>query len=480
MSVATALALWQEGRSREALAEAWAAYDAAPDGRAEKVLAARILKEYPEALTADRVPALLALLGDRDINPGALSAAGWRHLRRDSDLLDAAPEAMARRLEASPLALALLNEDIVAGLEIELPLTAMRRWMLLAERWRDFPRLADALRAQAAMNSGAWLFGDDERARLSAAGAFADAFLPPRPSLSRHAELADPVTRAVAEQYEVWPYPMWKRVMANTPTSMATRVREMDPDGPDTIPTPADILIAGCGTGRQVALQARRLPGDRLTAIDVSRTSLRYAAERCAEAGLDGIAFRELNLLEVGTLGRRFDAILCTGVLHHLAEPEKGWAALAAALKPGGVMHVMLYSRIARLSIRALRRSLGALAGETVDDDVLRAIRRRVMALPPAAVPRSRDFHTLPGVYDLLVHQHEDPFDVPRIQKALGDLGLQLIHFGMSKQRFTARYRAENPHDPLQRDFAAWARAERDNPRLFASMYDFWCRKPLA
>ncbi len=58
-----------------------------------------------------------------------------------------------------------------------------------------------------------------------------------------------------------------------------------------------------------------------------------------------------MDLHDVAALGRPFDGqILCSGVLHHLPDPERGWAALNAALKPGGVMRIMrVYSKIARL-----------------------------------------------------------------------------------------------------------------------------------
>ena len=482
MSLDEARTLRREGRVAEALALAWKAYDEAPQGRAETSLVAHLLRDDPELLTAARAPSLRGLLVDPAVDPTAVSAAGWRHLLRDTELF--APgrdaETIAMELEANPLALTLLREDYVALETVERVLTRVRRHLLLAGRAADLPQLAGALIAQASLNGGAWLFEADERALLSTAGDFAFAYLPSRPSALKATAFGDAVTRAVAAQYEGWPYPQWRRVTAAPPRTMADAVRARDPDGPDTIAVPAEILIAGCGTGRQTAMTAFRYPGDRITSIDISQASLAYAKERCDAAGLTGIDFRLLDLHEVETLNRRFDAVLTTGVLHHLPDPEKGWEALTRVLKPGGVMHVMVYSRLARMRIQAWRKALGELANGAVDDDKLREARRRLMALPHKARPKSADFHTLAGVHDLILHRHEDPFDIPRIRRALDRLGLTLIRFDFQDVNSERTYRQINPSDNLRRDFDGWMAMERGNPVLFVSMYDFWCRKPAA
>jgi 2-polyprenyl-3-methyl-5-hydroxy-6-metoxy-1,4-benzoquinol methylase len=479
MSLDAARAYWKDGAIPDALRAALAAHDASP-GLAEKVLLARIYRDAPDLLTADRVSLLTDLLTQTEIDPAAVSGAGWRHLLRTTGMATAAPEETARHLEESTLALTLLREDIVAHIDAELALTAARRWLLLDAHGADFRGLRGALIAQAALNGGAWPFDAMERARLGDAADFAAAYLPPTPHRSVARADADPVTRAVAEQYEAWPYPPWTRFLHNTPRSLATRLRAYDPQGQGTIPEPAEILIAGCGTGRQVAQWAQRSPRDRFTAIDLSQASLRRAEERCAALGVGNATFQTLDLHDAGRLGRRFDVVMCTGVLHHLPDPEAGWAALTGVLKPGGIMHIMVYSRVARMTIDAIRKMVGPILQGPMSDDVLREVRRRVLATPAARrMMRGRDFHSLAGTHDLLAHRHEDPFDLPRIRRGLDALGLSLIRFELPRQAHCARYLRAHPDDPLQRDFAAWAQLERDDPTLFVGMYDFWCRKPV-
>jgi hypothetical protein len=80
------------------------------------------------------------------------------------------------------------------------------------------------------------------------------------------------------------------------------------------------------------------------------------------------------------------------------------------------------------------------------------------------------------GVHDLLLNRHEDLFDVPRIGRALDRLGLEPLAFKLPTPADEARYRRENPGDPLFRDVETWASLETTNPFLFSGMYEFWCR----
>ena len=474
----TAKQLWQEA-DPGALDAAWREFDAAPQDLAVRKVLSRILKDHSGDVPAARAGALEALARDPAIDPANIGIAGWALLSQHGSMLSraAAPQDRAADLERSTLALTLLHED-VAGRSVEWALQPVRRWLLLSGRWDDFPKLRDGFVAQAALNGGAWPFEADERAALPGAGGFARAFLPERPAEAAVPGFADGVTRAVAEQYESWPYPVWRRVTASRVSTLADDVAAMDPQGPDGIARPADILVAGCGTGRQVAAIASRWPGDRITAIDISEASVALAKARCAEAGIAGVTWQVMDLHRVAELGRHFDAVLTTGVLHHLPDPEAGWRALAAVVKPGGAMHVMVYSLVARMRVMAWRKSLGALIEGPMSDDRLREIRRHIQSLPPVGQPSSRDFQSLAGTHDLLAHRHEDPFDIPRIRRALDALGLLLIHFELPAPKYRVRYRAEFPNDPLNRDFAGWTWMEREYPSVFAGMYDLWCRKP--
>jgi SAM-dependent methyltransferase len=470
------------GLLAEALEAARLALREAPGDDDARRFAARLLDRNPSAAAPAWRDDIARLLVDPAIDPMMVAAAGWHLLLERGGSVRACagdPAELARVLEKDDFALALLEQAYVTRLDAEQILTGLRRWLLLSGTWPDFPRLIGALAAQARHNGGAWLFGPDERQAIEAepSSAVAEAY---RPCAGTGAAVrfADPVTGAVADQYRRWPYPPWTRITVPRPHSIPAEVEGVDFGRPSGLPVDAEMLVAGCGTGREAALAAWRYPQAKIIAIDISETSIAYAAARCREGPPARIDFRVLDLNRVGELGTRFHFIACSGVLHHLPDPEAGWAALARVLEPGGAMRVMVYSEPARAQVRAAQALLADLRGRPADGDLLREARRRLIAAPPGMVQEGTDFYTLQGVHDLLLHPLEESFDVPRIGRALDALGLELLAFDLPSPALRARYRWDHPNDPGMRDLDNWAALEWEHPSLFRSMHKFWCRKP--
>lgn len=487
----TARAHWAAERPDAALAAAWAAFEARPQDRNGRMLLARLLHLYPHRVGHEKKDALLRLMRHPEIDPDEISPAGWHLIRSaDSRWTDARDKAdlaaLAAFVERDDLAQALLEESPVADRAVERTLTRGRRWLLLDARWRDFPHAVAALSAQATLNGGAWPFDDTERASLvTASPAIVAAYLPEAsaPPVPIASHDAHPVTHAVRKMYEGWPFPPWRRITVPSGMSLRDEVRRLDPDGPDSIADNASVLVAGCGTGREAALIALANPQARVTAVDLSAANIDHARRRCAAIGATNIHFRRLDLHDCAELGESFDAIFCSGVLHCLPDPEAGWTVLAAILRPGGVMKIMVYSRITRFQVTAARSLIADLLAEPVDDDLLRRVRQRIMDRPEHAaaklIAQTEIFSTLSGTYVALVRPHEDPFDVARIAGALDRIGLRLIAFLLPTPDAVARYAAQYPRDPLHRDTAAWARFEKSELPRRAGEYVFMCRKPL-
>ena len=157
------------------------------------------------------------------------------------------------------------------------------------------------------------------------------------------------------------------------------------------------VLVAGGGTGDHTIFLAEQLReyDARVTYIDISKSSLKLAKERARVRNLNNIDWHHLSILDVSSLNAApFDLISCTGVLHHLPEPERGLQALRTVLAPQGAMSLMLYGRAGRLAVYA-GQELMKLVNDGVTDPRLRTQHARsvVETLPEtnwllrAAVP---------------------------------------------------------------------------------------------
>lgn len=444
--------------------------EAAPTDQAAKYRLASVLQSYPQALPG-REALLHRLVCDPLVSPEAIAPSAWLTLGAAGKVtIDQGGAALAAWVEGDDFARDLLDQAPVSILAAELALTAMRRWLLLSGAWERFPLTVAALRRQLELNGGAWPVAADEAAQL-ANGV---------PELIGSAfplavnEAVSGGAAAVAAQYRQWPFPAWSRITTQPSSTLGVLAKSVDPEGALWTRSPKRLLIAGCGTGHEAAIWASRFPAADITAIDISSVSLDYARTRCARLGYDNIRFELLDLHQVSKLDIRFDVIVCSGVLHHLARPEEGWAALAGTLADDGIMRIMVYSRIARLGLQGLRSKLADLVEKPIDDDVLRAARARLIAQTPQRLTNG-DYFTLAGIKDLLFNAHEDLFDIPRIERGITGLGFQLLSFSLPLACPPKEYRKRFPHDPLRRDFSAWRTLERENPLLFQHMYGFWC-----
>ncbi len=141
-----------------------------------------------------------------------------------------------------------------------------------------------------------------------------------------------------------------------------------------------EILIAGCGTS-QAARYALREPDARITAIDVSDTSLRHTRDLQRKYNLENLEPHQLAIESIKELGRSFDLVVCTGVLHHLPDPDRGLRALRDVLSPRGAMRLMVYARYGRAGIYMMQEYCRLLEIDASAAD-LRTLRAALEALP--------------------------------------------------------------------------------------------------
>ena len=305
-----------------------------------------------------------------------------------------------------------------------------------------------------------------------------------RSAIARLTPVEDPVSRRVRRQYEENPYPRW--VLAAPPGQTARLgdyLRERFPLAP-IAPLPMrgrgpDILVAGCGTGQHSLETARRVAGARVLAVDLSLTSLCYAWRKTREAGVTSVEYAQADILRLGGIGRRFDLIESCGVLHHLADPLAGWRALLPLLRPGGIMRLGFYSRLARSGIARMRRHI-ADRGLPATPGAIRRLRQEIMDAPPQedwGRIMLTDFFSASGCRDLLFHVEEHCLSLLEIKAFCLDEGLHLLGFDLEPSVLAA-YRSRFPEDPAALDWVGWNAFEQDNPETFLEMYQFWVQRP--
>jgi len=188
------------------------------------------------------------------------------------------------------------------------------------------------------------------------------------------------------------------------------------------------VLVAGCGTS-QAAKYALRWPRAQVTGIDVSETSVRRTEELRRRHRLENLEVRLLPVERAAELGRGFEQVVCTGVLHHLPDPDEGLRALRDVLEPGGAMHLMLYAPYGRAGVYLLqdycrRLGIGSSAPE------IRDLAASLRALPPdhPLAPLLRDapdFRQEAGLADALLHPQDRPYSVPQLLDFLGRGGFK-------------------------------------------------------
>jgi SAM-dependent methyltransferase len=242
----------------------------------------------------------------------------------------------------------------------------------------------------------------------------------------------DPRADVVSGQYHKWVYP---EPILNLPGWLASNWQWFDPSHahrllwPDREYEPdLDILIAGCGTN-QAAVFAYTNPCARVVAVDVSGPSLDHHRLLKERYGLENLELHLLPVEEVGSLGRDFDLVVSTGVLHHLLSPEMGMAALGGCLRRHGVAAIMLYARHGRIGVE-LMQAIFREIGLTQDEASLFTVKEAIALLPADHPVRSYlsfapDLRFDAGLVDTFLHGRDRSYTVEGCLDLVASAGLE-------------------------------------------------------
>lgn len=259
--------------------------------------------------------------------------------------------------------------------------------------------------------------------------------------------------KKVREQYENYPYPIRHPEEEHTRillplTECFDRLNHFAYSGRRDFRKEFRALIAGGGTGDAAIALAEQLrrTSNEVTYIDMSETSMKVAQERAKTRGLTNIRWIHDSLLNIPKLDLgKFDYINCSGVLHHLADPDLGLRTLSDALKDDGAMGIMLYAKYGRMAVYMMQ-------------DLLRMINRDEPNLQKQVDNAKAILNNLPitnwlfnssemlfqelrsgdvGIYDLLLHTQDRAYSIPELYEYMRKAGLDILHFFSDHQHMS-------------------------------------------
>ena len=239
-----------------------------------------------------------------------------------------------------------------------------------------------------------------------------------------------------------------------------------------------DILIGGCGTN-QAAVFAFNNPGANVVAVDISQPSLDHQQYLKDKHGLHNLQLHLLPIEELSTLGRQFDLVVSTGVLHHMADPLTGLKALARTLRSDGVMALMLYGKYGRIGVEMLE-SVFRDMGLRQDERSVQIVKDTIAALPPAHpvhsyIERARDLKEDAGLVDTFLHGRARNYTVDECIDFVNSAGLEFQGW-FHKTPYYPQNLADQPGGLLTDDVReraadcwpttpSWRAARPDQPR---------------
>lgn len=243
------------------------------------------------------------------------------------------------------------------------------------------------------------------------------------------------VDKLLGDFYGAYPWPWQPTTFSyvDDPSFEATMINQDIGDWEHCrLPENPAIWVAGCGTN-QALYTALKFPRGRVTGSDVSVPSLDLAQANAAKLGITNLTLRQESINQV-EYREQFDYIICTGVIHHNAEPQASLKQLSAALKPDGILELMVYNRFHRMlnssfqkAIRIFGEQQGTLGFES-DFHLARTVannfpvRNQMAELLEAnrSVPDAE-------FADRLIHPIEHSYTVESLEALAASCGLEIL-----------------------------------------------------
>lgn len=206
----------------------------------------------------------------------------------------------------------------------------------------------------------------------------------------------------------------------------------------ERLPEDLSIWVGGCGTN-QAILTALKFPAARVVGSDVSTESLNTCARIADQLGVTNLTLREESLNEVN-YEEAFDYVICTGVIHHNADPALPLRNLKRALKPRGVLELMVYNYYHRIQTTAFQKAIRLLGGQGNRPNIDTELPLTLELIGSFPKPcQMQDFlyqqRTLPeaAVADSLLQPVEYSYTPHSLNQLANDCGLHLLTYCLNQ-----------------------------------------------
>ena len=171
---------------------------------------------------------------------------------------------------------------------------------------------------------------------------------------------------------------------------------------------------------------------------------MKIAQERAKNRGLKNITWINDSIFNIPDLKLgKFDYIQCSGVLHHLENPDAGLKVLSDSLIDDGGMGIMVYAQYGRTGVYQIQ-DIMKMVNEGVDSRQQEVKNGwEVMNNLPATnwFNRGKDLladhinHGDVGMYDMFLHKQDRAYTVPEIYEFVEKANLNFIEFNSAHSR---------------------------------------------
>lgn len=278
-------------------------------------------------------------------------------------------------------------------------------------------------------------------------------------------------------------YPRWSAADTGDPKPFRAALAAALPHVPTAqLPSPSKpaVLIFGSGAGRLVRRALNSFANAEIVAAEPSALSLAYARRKLVDEG-ERIEFVQAEAANLVGLGRRFDLVQATGAFDLSAQGVRALSALAACVRPGGLLRLSLHNDFARRMIGPDLLRLDAYLPLTGAAE-LRRLRRDLITGPHDLLRQwllspASDFWTTWDCHRTLNSLAAIPADLSQLDPLLRSLNIEFLTLQLGSSLDEGRYALEFPDSDARSDLASWVAFEQTHPEAFGGTYQLWARK---